>query len=37
VIRATSFWFWAEAVGVVEVEKTIRQQAELLQDKIKTV
>ncbi len=33
VVRATSFWFWAETVEVLEVEKTIRLQAELLRDK----
>jgi glycosyltransferase involved in cell wall biosynthesis len=37
VVRATSFWFWAETVEVIEVERTIRLQAELLRDKLKTV
>lgn len=37
VFRATSFWFWAETVEVADVERTIRQQAELLRDKFKTV
>jgi hypothetical protein len=37
VVRATSFWFWAETVEVTDVEKTIRQQAELLRDKLKTI
>ncbi len=37
VVRATSFWFWAETVEVADVERTIRQQAELLRDKLKIV
>ena len=37
VVRATSFWFWAETVEVADVEKTIRQQAESLRDKLKTI
>ncbi len=37
VVRATSFWFWAETVGITDVEKTIRQQAESLRDKLKTI
>lgn len=37
VFRATSFWFWAETVEVIEVERTIRQQAELLRYKLKSV
>ena len=37
VVRTTSFWFWAETVEVTDVEKTIRQQAELLRYKIKTI
>jgi len=36
VVRATSFWFWAETVGVTDIEKAIRQQAELLRNKLKT-
>ncbi|MCD5384295.1 MAG: hypothetical protein LRZ97_00055, partial [Candidatus Pacebacteria bacterium] len=37
VLRATNFWFWAETVEVAEVEKAIRQQAELLRNKFKAV
>lgn len=37
VVRATSFWFWAETVEVVDVERVIGRQAELLRDKFKTV
>jgi glycosyltransferase involved in cell wall biosynthesis len=37
VVRATSFWFWAETVEVTDVERIIRQQAELLRDKLKTL
>ena len=37
VVRATSFWFWAETVEVADVERAIRQQAELLRDKLKIV
>lgn len=35
VLRATNFWFWAETVEVTDVEKTIRQQAELLRSKLR--
>jgi glycosyltransferase involved in cell wall biosynthesis len=37
VVRATNFWFWAETVEVVDVERIIRQQAELLRDKFNTI
>lgn len=37
VFRATSFWFWAETVEVADVERTIRQQAELLRNKLRKI
>lgn len=36
VARSTNFWFWSETAEVVDVERIIRQQAELLRDKLKT-
>ena len=37
VLRATSFWFWAETVDVDDVERAIRNQAELLRNKIQAI
>ena len=36
VIRATNFWFWAETVKAIDVERAIENQAKMLRDKIQT-
>lgn len=37
VLRATNFWLWAEKVDVSKVELAIRNQAEILKEKIKNL
>lgn len=34
VLRATSFWFWADTVSGEDVEVALRKQAEMLKDKL---
>ena len=37
VLRVTNFWLWAEKVDVIKVELAIRNQAEVLKEKIKNL